>query len=206
MNGGLLSGWLESIFVTVNKSFLKTVVLWFQDTECDTQCLPHCVIVCRSGFSFWCVCPRAPLLTPQPFPVVCVSTQRVCLHMCVHACVCVCTCVCLQCSTSHPSAFPLSVCVHMCVSAHVCVCVCLHMLHFSPFRVFCSFTVSFSFTLCHSFPSRILQRQQNPPLTGLLSADQMSSEQRLGPDMFCRGAGQAWKAQRGNLEGERDVS
>ena len=163
MNGGLLSGWLESIFVTVNKSFLKTVVLWFQDTECDTQCLPHCVIVCRSGFSFWCVCPRAPLLTPQPFPVVCVSTQRVCLHMCVHACVCVCTCVCLQCSTSHPSAFPFSVhvytvcmpahvcahaCAHVRVSAHVCahvclrVCararVCLHMcvsamLHFSPF-------------------------------------------------------------------------
>lgn len=58
----------------------------------------------------------------------------------------------------------------------------------------------FSAQLLLCFPSRVLQRQQNPRLTGL-SADQMSSEQRLGPDTFCRGAGQAWKAQRGNLEG-----
>lgn len=81
-----------------------------------------------------------------------------------------------------------------CVSAH------------APLLTLQSFLLSYcfvsTFTLCNSFPSRVLQRQQNPRLTGL-SADQMSSEQCLGPDTFCRGAGQAWKAQRGNLEGAR---
>ena len=64
-----------------------------------------------------CVC-NAPLLTPQPFPLVCVSTQCVCLHMCAHMCVHMCVflhmCV-------HMCVY-VCVHVHMCVSAHVCVC------------------------------------------------------------------------------------
>ena len=192
MNGGLLSGWLESIFVTINKSFLKnrySLILGYRVWHSAFPSL--CDYVSFRVFLLVCV-PTCSTCHLQPFPLVCVCLHSVCTHMCVRICMCVhmCVHVCVH------------VCVYTCVRVHMCVSA---MLHFSPFRVFCSFTVSFSFTLCHSFPSRILQRQQNPPLTGLLSADQMSSEQRLGPDMFCRGAGQAWKAQRGNLEGERDA-
>ena len=76
--------------------------------------------------------------------------------------------VCVRTPSSRPSEFP----------AHLLFCFYLHSVPLFPISHFAKATKSTS--------------DRSP-----ISADQMSSGQRLGPDTFCRGAGQALKAQRG---------
>lgn len=139
MKEGLLSGWPESIFVTVSKSFKR-----------NSYSL-------TLGHSVWytVLTSSCDYVLFRIFPLVCMCTYP----------------------SSHPSEF----------SAHLLFCFYLHSVPLFPISHFAKATKSTS--------------DRSP-----ISADQMSSEQRLGPDTFCRGAGQALKAQRGNLEGKRDVS